>query len=186
MKLKFLLSLLILAGALRADEIVDALKERYVDRETLDAKKLNDASVAGILQMLGAGAKLMSAEEAVSNKVAVAAPASLEREPLARVEVVQPDIGYIRLTDVTPETAVALDGEFKKFAAAKVTGYVLDLRFADGTNYGAAAVVASRFLPAGTEAFTLKRAAGEPQVFRTGDAPKSLAGTPSTTRPRSL
>jgi C-terminal processing protease CtpA/Prc len=56
-----------------------------------------------------------------------------------------------------------------------VTGYILDLRFADGTNYAAAAEVASRFLPAGQELFALKRARGAPQGYRTTAAPRSLA-----------
>ena len=44
----------------------------------------------------------------------------------------------------------------KHFADAKVIGFVLDLRFADGTNFDAAAAVASRFLSDGQELFTLK------------------------------
>ncbi|MEI6082763.1 MAG: S41 family peptidase [Verrucomicrobiota bacterium] len=160
---------------LPAGELIDVLKQHYVDRETLDAKKLNAASVAGLLQMLGAGAKLLTAEEAASNSTVVTPTVDLTHEPLARVEAIQPDIGYIRLVDVTPETALALDTEFKKFADAKVTGYILDLRFADGTNYAAAAIVASRFLTAGVEVFQLKQSTGEPQVFHTVEAPKTLA-----------
>lgn len=171
--MKFILSFLLLAGAVRGDEVIDALQRHYVDRETLDAKKLGDASVAGILQMLGPGAKLLTTQEAA----VVAAPVmGLDREPLARIEVIQPDIGYIRVTDVAPETALALDGEIKKFSAAKVTGYILDLRYANGTNYAAAATAASRFLAAGVPVFTLKRSVGEPQEFRTAEAPVTLAG----------
>ncbi|MCG3147458.1 MAG: hypothetical protein PCFJNLEI_00898 [Verrucomicrobiae bacterium] len=173
--MKYILSLLLLVGAVHGDEIVDALQQHYVDRDELDAKKLNDASTAGILQMLGAGAKLLSTAEAVSNSTVVIPTKTLTDEPLARVEVVQPDIGYIRLTDVTPETPLALDTELKKFADAKVTGYILDLRFANGTNYSAAATVASRFLQPGTVVFTLKQSTGEPQVFRTTAVPQTLA-----------
>lgn len=175
MKLKLFLCGLLLAGSSRADEIVDALQQHYIDRDTLDAKKLNDASVAGILQMLGTGAKLLTAAEAASNSTVVTPPVDVNHEPLARVEVIQPDIGYIRLIDVTPETALALDVEFKKFSDAKVAGYILDLRFADGTNYAAAATVASRFLAADIDVFTLKQSAGPAQVFRTIAAPKTLA-----------
>ncbi len=178
MKFYFLISglaFLVMARVVGADttsEIVDALKQHYVDRETLDAQKLNDASVAGILKMLGTGAKLLTAEEAKSNSVPVIQ--SNAHEPVARVEVIQPDIGYIRLTDVVSETPAALDGELKNFAQAKVSGYVLDLRFADGTNFAAAAEVVSRFLPAGVELFTVKRSDGAPEVYRTINAPQSL------------
>ena len=182
MKFNFIIGglVLLIAGRVagRADtmsEISDALKQHYVDRDTLDAQKLNDASVAGILKMLGTGAQLLTADEAKSNSVPVLQPNALPSEPLARAEVIQPDIGYIRLADVVDETPLALDSELKKFAAAKVAGYVLDLRFADGTNITAAAAVASRFLPANMELFTLKRSDGEPQVYRTTPASQSLA-----------
>ncbi len=182
MKFNFIIGglILLLAGrsAVGADttsEISDVLKRHYVDRETLDAQKLNDASVAGILKIFGTGAKLLTADEAQSSDVLVLQPNVLTMEPLARVEIIQPDIGYIRLTDVVNETPLALDAELKKFALAKVTGYVLDLRFADGTNITAAAAVASRFLPANMELFTLKHSDGEPQVYRTTLASQSLA-----------
>jgi len=182
MKLNFLIGGLILAiaggvasGADATAEIIGVLKQHYVDRETLDAQKLNDASVAGILQMLGPGAQLLTAAAAQSNSAAVLQLNVRAAEPLARVEVIQPDIGYIRLADVVNETPLALDEELKKFAQAKVAGYVLDLRFADGTNFAAAAAVASRFLPANMELFTVKYADGAPRVYRTTPAPQSLA-----------
>lgn len=177
----FILALGFVVGALPAaeplpasDEIVNLLKQHYVDGDALDAQKVNDASVTGLLQSLGAGARLMSAAEAASNRVATAT--GLGHEALARVEVIDPDIGYIRLTEVMNETTLALDSELKKFTAAKVTGYVLDLRFADGTNFAAAAAVASRFLAADVELFTLKQARAAAQGYRTTEAPKTLAG----------
>ena len=182
MKFNFLIGglVLLIAGrpAVGADadaEIIAVLKQHYVDRETLDAQKLTDASVAGILKMLGTGAQLLTAAEAKSNSVPVIEPNASAHEPLARVEVIEPAIGYIRVADVVGETPLALDAELQKFAQAKVTGYVLDLRFADGTNFAAAAAVASRFLPAGVELFTLKNSADAPQAYRTTEAPQSLA-----------
>ena len=168
-------------GAEPVAEIIGLLQQHYVDRETLDTQKLNEASVAGILKMLGTGARLLTADEAQSNAVGLSSipqPA----EVLARVEVIQPDIGYIRVSDLVNETPVALDSELEKFTQARVTGYVLDLRFADGTNFAAAAAVASRFLPTGMELFTLKCAEGEPQVYRTVPAPAGLAADPGQRR----
>jgi C-terminal processing protease CtpA/Prc len=156
-------------------EIIDVLKSHYVDKDKLDQKSLNDATVEGILSHLGAGAKLLTADEAASNVVPTVTSTADLREPLARVEIIDPAIGYIRIGDVTDGTAVDLDGELKKFAEQKATGYILDLRFADGTNFAAAAAVASRFLPAGEDLFLLKQATGKPQVFRTTEAPRSLA-----------
>lgn len=166
-------------GADPTAEIIGVLQQHYVDRDTLDAQKLNEASVAGILKMLGAGAQLLTAAEAQSNSVLVAQSATAA-EALARVEIIQPDIGYIRINDLVSETPLALDAELEKFAQAKVTGYVLDLRFADGANFTAAAAVASRFLPVGVELCTLKRSDGAAQTYRTAATPPALAATLTT------
>jgi C-terminal processing protease CtpA/Prc len=159
----------------QTSEIIDVLKTHYVDKDKLDQKSLNDATADAILKNLGIGAKLLTADEAASNAVPVIAPTTPPHEPLARAEIIDPNIGYIRIGDVTDDTAVDLDAELKKFAEQNVTGYILDLRFADGTNYAAAAAVASRFLPAGENLFALKRAKGEPKPYRTVEAPHSLA-----------
>ena len=159
----------------QTSEIIDVLKSHYVDKDKLDQKSLNDATAAGILDRIGTGAKLLTAEEAASNAVPAITPSADLREPLARVEVIDSVIGYIRIGDVTDETAVDLDAELKRFVEEKVTGYILDLRFADGTNFAAAAAVASRFLPAGEHLFSLKQAKGESKPFRTVDAPRTLA-----------
>jgi C-terminal processing protease CtpA/Prc len=158
-----------------ATEVIDVLKTHFVDSDKLDPKLLNDATVAGILERLGAGAKLLSAEQAASNSLPSVASTASPTEPLARVEVIDPDIAYIRIGDVVDGTAADLDIELRNFVAAHATGYILDLRFADGTNYAAAAAVASRFLPAGRELFSLKQAGAEPQVFRSSEVPRVLA-----------
>jgi hypothetical protein len=162
------------AAGLGSEEIIGLLREHYVDRDTLDAPKLDAASVAGILQMLGPGAQLLTAESAAAaNRGPTAAGPA--REAVTRVEIIEPEIGYIRMSDVRTETEIALDAELKKFSAAKVSAYILDLRFANGTNLAAAAAVASRFLPADLEVFTWKQAGGTAQTYRTVEAPDSLA-----------
>src|SRR5260221_6179435 len=112
----------------QTSEIIDVLKSHYVDKDKLDQKSLNDATAAGILDRLGNGAKLMTAEEATSNMVPTITASADPHEPLARVEVIDSVIGYIRIGDVTDETAVDLDSELMKFVQEKVTGYILDLR----------------------------------------------------------
>jgi C-terminal processing protease CtpA/Prc len=178
--MKRLLIFFFATGVLAAElqqtsEIIDVLKSHYVDKDKLDQKSLNDATAAGILDHLGAGAKLLTADEAASNAVPVVTSTADPREPLARVEIIDPGIGYIRIADVTDGAAMDLDAELKHFAEQKVTGYILDLRFADGTNYAAAAAVASRFLPAGENLFALKQAKGEEKPYRTVEAPRTLA-----------
>ncbi len=146
-------------------EIIGLLKSHYVDAGQLDGKQLGDATITGLLKALGAGAQLLTAEEAKSKVPAIEACAQTGQR-LARAEVINPKIGYIRLADVEQAAVSELDAELTKFAAARVTGYVLDLRFADGTNYAAAAALAGRFLRDGQDLFTIKSSDKPPVPFR--------------------
>ena len=148
-------------------EIIGLLKTRYVNRNQLNDKQLQEGSIAGILQVLGQGAQVLTPEEA-NSLLNQPAATNLVSGPLARAEVIDPHIGYLRIADVTDETVAAVDRELKKFAGAKVTGYVVDLRFADGTNYAVAAAIASRFVDDGVELFALVTAKDGPQAFRSG------------------
>ena len=168
-------------------EVISVLKSNYVDRDRLNEKVLNEATVAGILEAVGRGAVIVEPSSPSTN----GPPAVAETKttaPLARAEVISPDIGYIRVAGVTDGTPAALDVELKKFADAKVTGFVLDLRYADGTNFAAAAAIASRFLNDGQELFTLKSSEKSAQVFRANadTKPASTAGTGLTSAPLML
>jgi len=140
-------------------EVIGALKSRYVDREALDDRRLNDAALTGILRSLGQGATLMSPDEETPSS---RSPIS---ETLARVEIIDPNIGYIRIADVVEQTPATVDVELRKFSDAKVSGAILDLRFADGASYEAAAAVASRFLNDGQALFSWKSATMQERVF---------------------
>lgn len=149
-------------GLDKTSEVIKVLKSHYVDRDKLDEKLFNDATVVGILQTIGAGAIIIT-----SGSEKTEAPASTTPPAhLARAEIIEPAIGYIRVTDVVAETIAAVDTELTKFSNAKTIGYVLDLRYADGSDYDAAAALASRFLSDGQELFTLKSANAEPKIFR--------------------
>ena len=153
-------------------EVISVLKSNYVDRDALSEKLLNEATVSGILAALGRGAVIVEPEPPSTNSPKTVTVGPMAAVPLARAEIIDPSIGYIRLADVTQETPAALDAELRKFADAKVKGYVLDLRFADGTNFAAAAAVASRFLGDGQELFTLKSSEKGAQVFRASSETK--------------
>jgi C-terminal processing protease CtpA/Prc len=146
-------------------EVISVLKSNYVDRDKLNEKLLNEATVSGLIEALGRGAMIVEPETPSTNGTKAAAEPK-PTGPLARAEVIDPNIAYIRLDDVVEGTPAALDVELKKFADAKVMGYVLDLRFADGTNFSAAAAIASRFLGDGQTLFTLKSSEKGVQVFR--------------------
>jgi hypothetical protein len=154
-------------------EVISVLKSNYVDRDQLNDKLLNEATVDGLLNALGHGVVIVPPPAPSTNDARVAAAEPHPTPGSARAEVIDPNIGYIRLVDVTGETLAALDTELKHFAEAKVTGYVLDLRFADGTNFAAAAEIASRFLADGQELFTLKSSEKGTQIFHASSAVKS-------------
>ena len=162
-------------GLRQALEVISVLKSNYVDRDQINDQLLDSATVAGILQALGHGAVIVTPEPATTNATKTAGLELKPIEPLARAEVIAPDIGYVRLADVTDAAVTALDAELQKFAEKKVTGFVLDLRFADGTNYAAAAAVASHFVSGGQELFTLKSAETGAQVFHAATEGKSAA-----------
>jgi hypothetical protein len=154
-------------------EVISILKSNYVDRDKLNDKLLNEATVDGLLNALGHGVVIVSPLPPSTNTANVVAAEPHLMPVLARAEVIDPNIGYIRLSDVTEGTPAALDTQLKQFAEAKVTGYVLDLRFADGTNFAAAAEIAGRFLADGQELFTLKSSEKGAQVFHASSAVKS-------------
>ena len=154
-------------------EVISVLKSNYVDRDKLNDKLLNKATVDGLLNALGHGVVIVSQPPPSTNNANVVAAEPHLMPVLARAEVIDPNIGYIRLSDVTEGTPAALDTQLKQFAEAKVTGYVLDLRFADGTNFAAAAEIAGRFLADGQELFTLKSSEKGARVFHASSAVKS-------------
>ncbi|MGD1019026.1 MAG: S41 family peptidase [Verrucomicrobiia bacterium] len=169
-------------------EVISVLKSNYVDRDKLNDKLLNEATVDGLIDALGHGVVIITPQPPSTNEVRSVATEPRLTTGLARAEVIDPNIGYIRLSDVTDEIPAALDTQLKRFAEAKVTAYVLDLRYADGTNFAAAAEVAGRFLADGQELFTLKSSEKGVQVFRASSAAKSgaSAGADLTTAPLML
>jgi C-terminal processing protease CtpA/Prc len=167
-------------------EIISALKSNYVDREKLDGKTLDDATVAGILEALGSGATIVSSEPVATNSQKTATHEANSVGPIARTEVIDPNIGYIRIADVSDSAVTALDIGLAKLTEEKANGFVLDLRFADGTNYTAAAEIASRFVSRGEELFTLKSSEKGAKVFHASAETKpvgSAAGLDLTAAP---
>jgi C-terminal processing protease CtpA/Prc len=156
-------------------EIISALKSNYVDREKLDGKMLDDATVAGILEALGSGATIVSSEPVTTNSQNTAIHESNLVGPIARTEIIDPNIGYIRFADVSDSAVKALDIGLAKLTEEKANGFVLDLRFADGTNYTAAAEIASRFVSGGEELFTLKSSEKGAKIFRASAEAKPAA-----------
>lgn len=155
----------------QAAEVINVLKSRYVDRDKLDEKLLDDATITGILRALGEGAMIVTPDAAGTNAMPAAEETASPADPVPRAEVIDPDVAYVRIADVGDETVPALDAALKKFAETDISGFVLDLRFADGTDYAAAAVLACRFVGEGQRLFGLKSGDTEVKEFTSGVCP---------------
>jgi C-terminal processing protease CtpA/Prc len=160
-----------LKNAPKTAEIIGILREKFVDGDRLDDPTLDAAAARGILEEIGAGAKWISAEtNAAATLIATNAP-------ITRAEIIEPNIAYVHIGDVDAGAASALDAQWQNFEVplAKWEGIVLDLRFADGTNYEAAAEIAARFLSEPAPLFEIKNAKG---VVRSKFAAQAPADAP--------
>jgi carboxyl-terminal processing protease len=79
----------------------------------------------------------------------------------------EPKVGYIRITQFTPETAQALEGAIKSATEAGMRALVLDLRFNPGGRLEQAAQVADMFLDGGDIVSTKGRSRPEQVISAT-------------------
>src|SRR5256886_12683418 len=101
--------------------------------------ELNQAAVQGLLNQFYPRVIL------VTN--VTPASARPEDSPLSKTTVYDDSYGYLRVARVATGLADQIKSAFEKFDATnKLKGVVLDLRFADGQDYTAAANAADRFL----------------------------------------
>jgi hypothetical protein len=101
--------------------------------------ELNRAAVQGLLTSLGPKVSLVANSAANSES----APKPL----VTQANVFEDDIGYLRIGRVGDGLAKAVQDGYGSLAATnKLKGLVLDLRFADGSDYAAAAAVTDLFL----------------------------------------
>jgi hypothetical protein len=115
------------------DEVRRIVREHLADATD---EFVNRAAVEGFLQALG-------------GRVALAAPdAATEAGPLvSRQQVFDGSIGYLRVARVAPGLADAVATATRELAATNTLGgLVLDLRFAAGADYAAAAATVDLFL----------------------------------------
>lgn len=137
------------------ERAISALKERHISSSSIDKAGLDRATLRGLLGELAPGASL-----AGGNK-----PQPAPEAPL-RSEVLDGNVGYLRLGSLSAANLSALDAALKDFASKKVDAAVLDLRATpESQDFSAAARVASRFVPAGTKLFSLEGGAAAPRQF---------------------
>jgi hypothetical protein len=117
-------------------EILDLLRTNLTG---LDAQRFNQLAVQGVLQGFDGYAHLISSTEGDIDRGA----------SLASVKVFESNLGYVRLNQIDESTPKALAEVIEGLRATnQLKGVVLDLRFAVGTNFGAAAKVADIFVTA--------------------------------------
>jgi len=100
--------------------------------------ELNQAAVKGLLAQLKGKVTLISDEEAANTNATVLV--ATERQ-------FDGGVGYIRVKDVEPGLAEAVSKAASQLTVSnKLIGLVLDLRYADGADYDAAAATVDLFL----------------------------------------
>ncbi len=102
--------------------------------------ELNRAAVQGLLSQLRSQAALLGE----SKDQIRAAPL----EPGVRTAVFDGSYGYLRVSQIGVEADKQISAAYQELASSnRVKGLVLDLRFADGHDYAAAAALADWFFP---------------------------------------
>lgn len=125
------------------------LQERYFDKAAVTKERLDEAVVKGILDSLGSCARILY-KTTGANESAKAASA------IARSEIINDSIGYLQFENINDMAPSVLDRTLEKLGGNKLSGLILDLRFAGGFNFGNAVAVASRFLPKGSIVLSVK------------------------------
>ncbi len=105
----------------------------------LSDQELNRAAVEGLLTQLGSRAWLIDSSKAVAPDTTVAS--------ISSTALFDENYGYVRVGRVSNRLPEQFSSSLEKLAATnKVKGLVIDLRYATGNDYDAAAKVADRFL----------------------------------------
>jgi hypothetical protein len=106
---------------------------------TVDEAELNRAAVEGLLDKLGNRAWLIDPSKSSHGETNVA--------PISSSAIFDEHFGYVRVARVGAKLPEDFTTALDKLAATnKLKGLVIDLRFANGSDYAAAAKVADRFL----------------------------------------
>jgi len=106
----------------------------------VDESALNQAAVQGLLEQLKPRVQLLGSE---------AAPAQTNGLGLVATNLFDRAYAYLRVARVTPGLDRQIEAAYAALTATnQLRGLILDLRFAGGHDYAAAAEAAQRFVPA--------------------------------------
>jgi len=105
----------------------------------ISQSELNRAAVRGLVEALAPKVSLVTDKSSTN--------AAAEAEPLTQIKVFDGGIAYLRVTRVEDGLAKAVKAGYDKLKSTnKVNGIVLDLRYADGSDYAAAVATADLFV----------------------------------------
>ena len=144
-------------------QIVEILRDNYLHPEALSETALARASLQGVLDRLGAGARIFSPGKNTEH-----------RAGQFRSENLTSSAGYLRLGALTLENIAALDGALEVFAAKPPPALVLDLRATPhSTDFELAAECCRRFVPKGRVLFSIKRPkANDEEILTSRENPR--------------
>ncbi|MGA0110576.1 MAG: S41 family peptidase [Chthoniobacterales bacterium] len=138
----------------------ETILANHAGAPALDETGMARATLRGLLDGLYPGAELTGGETTKPD------PAPF------RAEILDGQVGYIRLGSIGTESIAQLDAALQEFAEKKVVGLVIDLRATpESSDFPLAAQVCERFVANGTALFSLVRpAAKQEKIFTSSRA----------------
>lgn len=129
------------------DEVIQFLKDNFINPAALDDAALKRAMVQGVLDRIAPGASLVHAPTTDDAGAGT-----------FRAEILDNRIGYIRLGSIIPGNISELDAALLRFTSSKLNSVVLDLRATPpGSEFEQTAEVCKRFCPKGRVLFSVKK-----------------------------
>ncbi len=123
-------------SSLDFQEVYDLIRQHAVG---MSESELNRAAVKGLVSALGPKVSLVTKESGTN--------AEAETKLLTQATMFDGNIAYLRITRVDDGLAKAVSAAYQQLNATnKVSGIVLDVRYADGMDYKAATATADLFV----------------------------------------
>lgn len=124
------------SGAPDFQEIYDLVRQHAVGLSEAD---LNRAAVEGLLSALGPRVSLVTND--------MSSNGSMDLPAVSKTKIFENDIAYVRISRVESPLAGAVREAYQQLSSTNhVNGMVLDLRYTDGSDYGAAAATVDLFV----------------------------------------
>lgn len=154
------------ADAMTPEELkqaIDILRDNYIRPDNLSEDALARAGMQGLLDRLGAGARVYPQK----------ADAPTVESPFHH-ELLRPGVAYVRLGSLNGDNLAALDKALNDQGANPAGALILDLRASPpSTDFEFAAEVCRRFCPRGRILFSIKRPkVNDEEILTSRDEPR--------------